>query len=44
MGEYSKALSYYERALNICQCSLPPSHPHLQSVRKSIDIIKRNCK
>jgi len=41
MGKYSKALSYYERALGIWQCSLPPNHPHIQDVRKSIEIVKK---
>ena len=29
MGDYSKALSYYEKALAIRQQSLPPNHPDL---------------
>ena len=29
MGEYSKALSYYEKSLEIKQQSLPPNHPDL---------------
>ena len=29
MGEYSKALSYYEKDLEISQKSLPPNHPDL---------------
>jgi hypothetical protein len=41
MGEYSKALSYYERALGIFQRSLPPNHPHIQTVRESIKIMKK---
>jgi tetratricopeptide (TPR) repeat protein len=36
MGEYSKALSFFKRAFDIQQRSLPANHPHLQSVRKSI--------
>ena len=41
MGEYSKALSYYEKALGIREKSLPATHPDLvwcittwQSIRK----------
>jgi hypothetical protein len=41
MGEYSKALSCFERALGIWQRSLPPNHPHIQNVRKSIEIVKK---
>ena len=33
MGEYSKALSYFERALDIWKRALPPNHPHLQGVK-----------
>ena len=29
MGEYLKALSYYEKALEIRQKTLPPNHPDL---------------
>jgi tetratricopeptide (TPR) repeat protein len=29
MGEYSKALAYYEKALEIQQQSLPSNHPSL---------------
>ncbi len=41
MGEYSKALAYFERALDILQRALPPNHPYAQIVRESIEIIKR---
>ncbi len=41
MGEYSKALSYYERALDIGQHSLPANHPNLQIFRESIEIVKK---
>jgi hypothetical protein len=41
MSDYSQALSYYERALDIRQRSLPPNHPDIQSVRKSIEIVKK---
>ena len=43
MGEYSKALTYYERALNICRRSLPPNHSHLESLKQSIEIVKKQC-
>ncbi|CAF4411340.1 unnamed protein product, partial [Rotaria magnacalcarata] len=29
MGEYSKALEYYEKAFKIREISLPPTHPDL---------------
>ncbi|CAF4555589.1 unnamed protein product [Rotaria magnacalcarata] len=29
MGEYSKALEYYEKSLKIREISLPPTHPDL---------------
>ncbi len=41
MGEYSKALSYFERALDIWQRSLPPNHPDLKDVKESIEIVKK---
>jgi hypothetical protein len=40
MGEYSKALSYFERALDIFQSSIPPNHPHIKATREHIRIIK----
>ena len=36
MGNYSKAHSYYERAVNIGQQSLPSTHPVLQLTSKTI--------
>jgi hypothetical protein len=44
MDEYSKALSYYERALDIFQASLPPNHPSIKTVKESIEIVKKKCK
>jgi Tetratricopeptide repeat len=41
MGEYSKALSYLERALDIWQRSLPPNHPNTKNVREDIEIVKK---
>ncbi|CAF1927668.1 unnamed protein product, partial [Rotaria magnacalcarata] len=29
MGEYSKALEYYEKSLKIREISLPPTHPNV---------------
>jgi tetratricopeptide (TPR) repeat protein len=40
-GEYSKALSYHEKALKIRQQSLPPNHPQLQIYGKSLEDIKK---
>ena len=36
MGEYSKALSYYEKSLEIKQQSLPPNHPDLAASYNNI--------
>jgi tetratricopeptide (TPR) repeat protein len=42
MSEYSKALPCYQRALDVLQrARLPPNHPHLQTVKKSIEIVKK---
>jgi hypothetical protein len=40
MGEYSKALPYYERALDIWQNSLPPNDPYLKIVKDNIEKVK----
>jgi tetratricopeptide (TPR) repeat protein len=39
MGEYSKALSYYEKALEIRQKTLPPAHPDLASSCNNIGTV-----
>ena len=37
MGEYSKALSYFERAEKICQTvTACETHPHIKAVRDNI--------
>ncbi|CAF1551223.1 unnamed protein product [Rotaria magnacalcarata] len=36
MGEYSKALEYYEKALKIREISLPPTHPDLATSYNNI--------
>jgi hypothetical protein len=41
MEEYSKALSYLERALDVRQRSLAPFHPDIESVRQGIEIVKK---
>ncbi len=42
MGDYSKALSYLERAGDIQQClRLSPNHPDVQNVRRGIEIITK---
>ncbi len=41
MGDYRKALSYYERALDIWQRALPADHPNIKNVKKSIEIVKK---
>ncbi|CAF4098004.1 unnamed protein product [Rotaria magnacalcarata] len=42
MGEYSKALSYLEKALGIWRMSLPPTHPNIQTAMNSIAAVKEN--
>ena len=39
MGEYSKALSSHEKALEIQQQSLPPNHPDLASPYNNIGML-----
>ncbi len=39
-GKYTQALSYYERALDIEERSLPPNHPRIKIVKQSIEIVK----
>ena len=41
MGEYSKALSYYEKAQQIWQKSLPPTHPYIAEVKSDIENVKK---
>jgi hypothetical protein len=41
IGEYTKAISLYERTINIAQRSLPENHPNLQAIRKSIERVKK---
>ena len=42
MGEYSKALSSYEKSLEIRQQSLPPNHPDLAASYNNIGIVYSN--
>ena len=39
MGEYAKALSYFEKALSIRQQSLPPNHPDLALCYNNIGLL-----
>ncbi|CAF4614037.1 unnamed protein product [Rotaria sp. Silwood2] len=39
MGEYSKALSSYERSLEIRKIALPPNHPDLASSYNNIGVV-----
>ncbi|CAF1469701.1 unnamed protein product [Adineta steineri] len=39
--DYSKALSYYKRGLGILQCASPLNHSHIKSVKKIIEIVKK---
>jgi len=41
VGNYSKAYSLYERAVEIGQQSLPSHHPHLQRYRENLDRLKK---
>jgi hypothetical protein len=38
--EYSKALPFYERAVDIGQRSLPSNHPELQRWKNNLDRVK----
>ncbi|CAF3340856.1 unnamed protein product [Rotaria sp. Silwood2] len=42
MGEYSNALSYYKKSLEIQQQSLPPNHPHLAGSYNNIAVAYEN--
>jgi tetratricopeptide (TPR) repeat protein len=42
VGEYSKALSFYEKALEIQQESLPPNHPDFAMSYNNIGGVYRN--
>ena len=42
IGEYSKALSYYERSLEIRKVALPPNHPHLATSYNNIGMVYMN--
>jgi tetratricopeptide (TPR) repeat protein len=42
MGEYSKALSYYEKALEIRQKTLPANHPSLATSYNNIGLVYDN--
>jgi hypothetical protein len=41
MGKYSKALSFYEWALNIFESSLPANHPGIETMQKNIEVLKQ---
>ncbi|CAF4164947.1 unnamed protein product [Rotaria sordida] len=42
MGEYSKALSSYERSLEITKVALPPNHPELAASYNNIGLVYYN--
>jgi tetratricopeptide (TPR) repeat protein len=42
MGEYAKALSYYEKALKIWEKTLPPNHPDLSTSYNNIGWVHDN--
>ncbi|CAF4335749.1 unnamed protein product, partial [Rotaria sordida] len=42
MGEYSKALSSYERSLEIKKITLPPNHPDLAAPYNNIGNVYEN--
>ena len=39
MGEFSKALSYYEQSLEIRKVVLPPNHPNLATSYNNIGLL-----
>jgi tetratricopeptide (TPR) repeat protein len=41
-GQYDKAIEYYEKALAILTKFLPEDHPDIQTLRKNIEIAKKN--
>ncbi|CAF4113111.1 unnamed protein product, partial [Adineta steineri] len=41
MGNYSKAHSFFERAVQNGQQSLPKNHPNLQQWRRNLENIKK---
>jgi tetratricopeptide (TPR) repeat protein len=41
-GKYTEALSYYEKALEIRQKTLPANHPHLASSYSGIGLVYKN--
>jgi tetratricopeptide (TPR) repeat protein len=43
-GQYSNALSYFQRAQNIWRTSLSSNHPSIKNVQGSIKHLKRNRK
>ena len=42
MGEYPKALSSYERSLEIYKVMLPPNHPLLATSYNNIGLVYKN--
>jgi hypothetical protein len=44
MGEYVKAISFIERAIDIAQTSLPTDHPTLQLYKDNLDSLKQTYK
>jgi hypothetical protein len=42
MGQYSKARSFYQRAIDIGQHSLPINHPDLQRYKDNLELVKNN--
>jgi tetratricopeptide (TPR) repeat protein len=42
MGDYSKALSYYQKDLEISEKALPPNHPDLGASYNNIGVVYDN--
>ncbi|CAF4246249.1 unnamed protein product, partial [Rotaria sordida] len=42
MGDYSKALEFYEKAHKIREKAVPPNHPHLASSYNNIGVVYKN--
>jgi hypothetical protein len=41
MGDYSKSLSFWKRAVTVGACSLPENDPLLLTLRKNIELLRK---
>jgi len=44
MGQYEKAIEYFEKALTICRLRLGDDHPHTKTVRENLEITRTTKK